>query len=694
MFSKEKVINYLKTKEKASFINIVKALNISSIYNKQFSYFLNTLKKNGEISYSRSQDLYSIPKHIGNFDVEYKINNKGKGFSFINIEGMNEDIKINFFDNRLNALKNDLINVNVYHDLVSNFYFAIQVKIVERKNKYIYAEINEDLKLKPIWFDLSLNLKYDTSQLIPNTYSKFKIKEIKQDEILIDFVQVIDQINNRYSDIKLLIDSAKISQLFPNEVLLEAEKIPNEVENETEFNRINLLDELIVTIDGEKTKDFDDAISVKKTEHNTYILGIHIADVAYYIPENSELDLEARKRGTSVYLIDVVIPMLPEKLSNGICSLNPNEKRFTLTLESEIDLNGNVLSSKIYPSLIESKYRLTYNQVANMDNDQLIQSDSNLKQMLQWAYELSHIIGTNKVNDGYIDFEIEEPVIILDPNSGKTIDIKKHTRLSSEILIENFMVFANETVSKTISDLKIPSIYRTHEHPSEEKINALKSFIKTLNIENIGLKMSSNPKDFQSAINNIKETRFDNLIKMSLLRTMQKAKYSTNNIGHFGLASKYYSHFTSPIRRYPDLLLHRIIWEVLFKNNKKYSIEHEQDINIIAKHSSESEVKAADLENKVKDMKKAEFYESLIGSEKNATIISIQKFGFFVDFEDSTNALVHISSISPTYNCEISEDYCKLINKDNQKQYIIGQKVKVKITEASKLEGKITAILI
>lgn len=694
MFSKDKIINYLKTKKQATFINIVKALNISPIYNKKFSWFLNDLRKNGDIAFSKRNDTYLIPEFIGNFDVEYKLNNKGNGFSFINIGESASDIKVVFFDNRLNALKNDLINVNIFYNHVSDFYFAVQIKMKERKNKYLYAKIDENLNLSPIWFDLTSPLKYDRTHLKPNTYSKFEIKEVRQDEIVLEFVEVLNSIDEPYSDINLFIDNAPVQKSFSNGALLEAQDIPDEVENEKAFNRVDLLEKLIVTIDGEKTKDFDDAISVEKTSNNTYILGVHIADVAYYIKENSHLDLEARERGTSIYLIDLVIPMLPEKLSNGICSLNPNQKRFTLTLEAEIDFNGNVLSKKIYPSLIESNYRLTYNQVANMKNDALIQQDQSLKQMLEWAYELSSIIGQNKINDGYIDFEIEEPTITLDPKTGKAIEIKKHTRLSSEILIENFMVFANESVSEIISNLKIPSIYRIHEAPSEEKINALKSFIKMLNISDVGLKVSPSPKDFQHVINNIKEKRFDNLIKMFLLRTMQKAKYSTNNIGHFGLASKFYSHFTSPIRRYPDLLLHRIIWEVMFKQNPRYSIEHHNQIEAIAKHSSEAEVKAADLENKVKDMKKAEFYESLVNSEKDATIISIHKFGFFVDFDYSTNALVHISTLYSSYNYEVSDDYCKLIIKDDNKTYVIGQKVKVKIVSVSKLDGKINAILV
>ncbi len=322
---------------------------------------------------------------------------------------------------------------------------------------------------------------------------------------------------------------------------------------------MDLTSKLIVTIDGEKTKDFDDAIFVEKNDED-YILYVSIADVAYYVQEDSQIDIEARNRGCSIYLIDKVIPMLPEKLSNGICSLNPNENRYAITLEAKIDKQGRIINKKIYPSIIKSKYRLTYNQVDNKENDEAIKKDLELSKMLITAYELSDIIGNNKRQEGYIDFEIEESIIELDKITGEAIAIKKRERLSSEILIENFMIFANEVVSKMIADLKIPSIYRVHESPSLEKVQNLNSFISSIfPKDHYQLQSSNNPKDFQKFVNQIKEKRFDNLVKMFLLKTMQKAKYSSNNIGHFGLASQYYSHFTSPIRRYPDLLLHRII---------------------------------------------------------------------------------------------------------------------------------------
>ncbi|MBR4025343.1 MAG: VacB/RNase II family 3'-5' exoribonuclease, partial [Mycoplasmataceae bacterium] len=612
MFSKKIIVEYLQKNKTSSFKNLARILNVASSQNKQFSTFLNTLKNEGQIAFSKKHDCFFIPEFIGSFETEYKTNIKGNAFCFVKDSNSEKELRaIIFKHNDLNPLKNDLVLVDFYKDLDEGFYFAILKEIKKRKNEYLLAEVDENLDIKPLFFNQDFEFQYDKKSLEANTYVKFKIEKINRNSISLRLVKKLFSTNQPYADIDLIIEHANVDDFFSNEVIEESKLIPDEVENIHDFNRVDLTNQLIVTIDGEKTKDFDDAISVKKKDENIYVLGVHIADVAYYVKEDSQLDKEALRRGTSIYLIDKVIPMLPEKLSNGICSLNPNVNRFTLSLEVEIDKDGNILNKKIFPSLICSKYRLTYNQVANMENDPIIKNDSNLFNMLKNAYELSDILSKKKNEEGYIDFEIEEPIIELDPKTGKTIAIKNRVRLSSEILIENFMVLANEVVSKTIADLQIPSIYRIHEAPDQEKIDNLKTFIKLLGI-NAKIKITKDPKDFQKTILDIKKYRFDNLIKMFLLRTMQKAKYSSDNIGHFGLASKYYSHFTSPIRRYPDLLLHRIIWEVLIKNNKNYSIKNKDKIQMIAKQSFDSEVKAVDLERRVNDVKKAEFYENKI----------------------------------------------------------------------------------
>ncbi len=691
-----KILNYLNNKKSASFLDIVKFLNINPKYNRAFSDYLFQLKLNGTIAFSKKRNQYFIPKFIGNYDVDFKITSQGKFFAFAKLNDTLE-VKVIIFNNHLNALKDDNININVYQDIDDlDFYFATEIKINCRKNKYIYAEIDSNLNLKIISNNINnYQIIYDKSSLEKNTYARFKINKIEQNNIYLSIDKILEPTSKPYSDIDLLVDISGVKTTFSDEVLEEAKLIPDQVEITNTFNRVDLTSKLIVTIDGEKTKDFDDAIFVEKNEED-YILYVSIADVAYYVQEDSQIDIEARNRGCSIYLIDKVIPMLPEKLSNGICSLNPNENRYAITLEAKIDKQGRIINKKIYPSIIKSKYRLTYNQVANKENDEAIKKDLELSKMLIIAYELSDIIGNNKRQEGYIDFEIEESIIELDKITGEAIAIKKRERLSSEILIENFMIFANEVVSKMIADLKIPSIYRVHESPSLEKVQNLNSFISSIfPKDHYQLQSSNNPKDFQKFVNQIKEKRFDNLVKMFLLKTMQKAKYSSNNIGHFGLASKYYSHFTSPIRRYPDLLLHRIIWEVIFKKNNHYSEKKNHEIDQIALSSSNAEIIAVDIERKVIDMKKAEYYEKFVDNKEIiATIVSIQKFGFFVDLGDTSNALVHISTLEDFENYKVSDDYYSLYNESKNKVFKIGQKVTIKIDSVSKLEGKINAFVV
>lgn len=688
MFDKDRIINVIKTNRNPSFHTLVKKMNISYQNNKSFSVFLNQMKKDGLIAFSKKQNFFYIPEFVGNFSSEISIRNNND-FGFVTFEQDNETKRAIIFSDYLkHSINGDLVNFNVYKDFDYDLqYFAIVKKIEKRKNKYLYGTINNDLVFEPINFSNKFIFKFDNKEVKKNTYVKFEIKTVIKNDIYLELVKTISEIDIPYADVDLIIESANVDQVFNEKVIEEAKLIPEVVDDIKKDNRTDLTNELIVTIDGEKTKDFDDAISVQKTQNKTYVLGVHIADVAYYVKEGSEIDKQALSRATSIYLINKVIPMLPEKLSNGICSLNPNVNRYTLTLEAEIDEKGNVLKSKIFPSCINSKYRLTYNQVENYKTDLTIQKDNKLVKMIENAYELSNILSKVKENQGYIDFEIEEPLIELDEN-GKTKSIKSKQRLNSEILIENFMVLANEQVSKTISDLKIPSIYRVHEAPNEEKFMSLEEVIKTLKLKDIKITHSDNPKVFANTVREIKKQRFDNFIKITLLRTMQKAKYSSNNIGHFGLASEFYSHFTSPIRRYPDLALHRIIWEIIINKNQNYLKDLEGKIDLIAKISSQKEEEAVSVERKVNDVKKSEFYQSKMNVTLEGIIVSVQKFGIFVEFEDKTDVFVHSSNLIGE-NCSLNDKGTQIVCQNIN--YELGQKIKVKIISINKLEGKIDA---
>ena len=689
MFSKPLLISIIKNYPYIPFHLLARKMNVNARENKNFSIFINNLKRTGLIGFSKKNNGFYLPVFIGDFEVDLKIRNDYGFASFV----LNEEEKraIVLWDHLNGAITNDHVLVKVFQEEDTNFYFAIVEKILERKNSTIFGYINENKVFVPINFPgKNYIFKFKSDDIPINTYAEFKIESIFKNEFNLSLLQTIKSIDQPYADLDLLIASMKLDNQFKEEVLEEIKKIPDEIGNTHDPIRIDLRDQLIVTIDGEKTKDFDDAISIKKTANNTFILEVHIADVAYYVKENSSLDQQALSRATSIYLLDQVIPMLPEKLSNGICSLNPNVDRYTLTLEAEIDKDGNILSSKVFPTIINSKYRLTYVQVENYQNDPIIKKDLQLVQMLNDAYELSKILSNLKAKQGYIDFEIEEPIIKLD-DYGKAIGIEIKKRLSSEVLIENFMVLANEQVSEIVSNLKFPCIYRVHEAPSEEKFNALEDIVKILDLKEVKISHSDDPKLFADTVRKIKKTRFDNFIKISLLKTMQKAKYSRINIGHFGLASKYYSHFTSPIRRYPDLMLHRIIWELIINNNKNYLINLENKLDNVATISSQKEEEALIAERKVNDVKKAEFYENQVNKILDAVIVSIQKFGIFVEFEDKVDALVHVSNLNDD-NCLSDEKATKMICTKNT--YYLGQKVKVQILSTTKLEGKIDAKII
>jgi ribonuclease R len=557
MLNIQDVKEYIEEHGEVTFIDIAKTFRVPVNKNKDLTTFLNSLIKDGIIMQNFKKNFF-IPIIIDKFITKIKIN--PKGFGFVDIPG--KDSAFVSSNNVHGAMDEDEVEVIIMNDTIKKgSLIASVVRIIKRKNDFIFGRIKKN---KEYYDFIPLNSKVknrfrfiNKEMLEDDTFIKAKIQDINNDHILLEITKVISSIYTPYADINLLLESMEIDDEFNPQVLEESQEIPQTIENISEFDRVDLRDKMIVTIDGESTKDFDDAIHVEKLENGNFKLGVYIADVAYYVKEGSAIDKQAFSRATSIYLIDKVIPMLPEVLSNGICSLNPNVDRFVLALELEVNKYGAAIKHKLFPAIINSKHRLTYNQVEDFKTNDEINKDKHLVNMLHESYELSDILSKKKISEGYIDFEIEEPIIKLD-DKGQTASISIRKRKSSEILIENFMVFANETVSKIVSDLKVPSIYRIHQAPSIEKITLLQDIVNILKI-NVKIPVSGKPVEFSKAIQQIKDIRFDDLIKISLLRTMQKAKYDSNNIGHFGLASQYYSHFTSPIRRYPDLVLHRII---------------------------------------------------------------------------------------------------------------------------------------
>ncbi|MCK5867505.1 MAG: ribonuclease R [Mycoplasmataceae bacterium] len=685
MFNKDFLYKILNEKGQVEFRELAKKMKVPIKQNREFSKFLFSLIKKGELFQTKSR-RYFIPNYKGESTGIIRLTPRGFGFIDIND---NESIFIPA-SNVNGAMDGDEVIAKYFEDFKDKS--KLQGIIIEIKTRNVSTfvgtvkKFNESFGIEP--FNTKINGIFrfeDISGLKVNQEVKVQIIDFGK-TITIRTLKILGQHGDASIDIQVAIEDANILSEFHEETILESKKIPDKI-GEVSSDRIDLRNEIIFTIDGDDTKDFDDAISIERSG-DEIILSVHIADVTNYILENNPIDREARTRGTSIYLVDRVIPMLPKSLSNGICSLNPNVDRMTITAKMTIDKDGNNKGFEIFPSVINSKYRLTYKEVNNFYEGSDIWNDKELTKSLNLSFELSKIIRKYKLEEGYIDFEIEEAKIIVD-NNGKTIDIKSRDRSYSEILIEDFMVRANESVAKFISDKKLPFIYRIHGKPESEKIIALENVVKLLGI-NAKLKQSPTPLEFANSIKIIKENRFDDFMKIMMLRTMTKAEYSKNNIGHFGLASKFYTHFTSPIRRYPDLMVHRMIREYIFNKNENLAEHFEEILPAISKASSESEQTAVALERKVADIKKAEFYEKFIGKPFDGTIVSVMKFGFFVEFPNKAGGLVHLSTL---IDGEYKISSTGLSIRSKHREFKVGDKINVTIFSTNKKEAKIDLIV-
>lgn len=492
-------------------------------------------------------------------------------------------------------------------------------------------------------------------------------------------------------EILSIVHKHNIRSEFPDEVLAEAEQVPDQISAADLKGRRDLRGQQIITIDGADAKDLDDAVTVERLDNGHFQLGVHIADVSHYVREDSALDKEAFERGTSSYLTDRVIPMLPQRLSNGICSLHPKVDRLTLSCEMEINQQGNVVAYDIFPSVIRSVERMTYeavNHILEEKHPQTRKQYQSLVPMLEEMAELHHILEQKRRHRGAIDFDSDEAKIIVDKD-GKAIDIELRERRVGERLIESFMLAANETVSEHYSKADLPILYRVHEQPDESKMKRFLEFITTFGLTAQASKDSITPKDLQGVMDRIKDEPYEAVISMLLLRSMQQARYDVDPIGHYGLGADYYSHFTSPIRRYPDLILHRLIHyydEVGCSQQDKK--RWESRLSDIAKHSSEAERRAIDAERETDELKKTEFMADKVGQEFMGTIISITGFGMFIQLPNTVEGLVHVSMMDDDYY-RFDEDHLVMIGERTGKVFRIGQPIKVKLMRADVEEVQI-----
>ncbi|MFC4768381.1 ribonuclease R [Effusibacillus consociatus] len=489
-------------------------------------------------------------------------------------------------------------------------------------------------------------------------------------------------------DILAVIRKHGLPESFPEEVLQAAEAVPDTISEEDLKGRRDLRDRRMVTIDGEDAKDLDDAVSVERLPNGNILLGVHIADVGYYVKENSPLDIEAYNRGTSVYLVDRVIPMLPHRLSNGICSLNPKVDRLTLTCDMEWSPDLELVRHDIYPSVIKTNERMTYTNVRKIlvgKDPELIERYKELVPDFELMEDLAMKLRARRMHRGAIDFDFVETKIIVD-REGKPVEIRKRERSVAEQIIEEFMLAANETVSEHFHWLNVPFLYRIHEEPDGERIGDFNDFIYNFGYSLKGIGKKVHPRALQRLLEEIKDKPEERIISTVMLRSMKQAKYSYEPLGHFGLAAEYYSHFTSPIRRYPDLVIHRIIREAI-DNGGSLTPERMEYLRSklpeTAQHSSERERLAVDAERETDLVKKVQFMENKVGEEFDGFISGVTAFGIFVELDNSIEGLVHVSYLEDDYYHHDEKQYM-LVGERTGRTFRIGDQVKVRVEAVNK----------
>ncbi len=691
---KEKIIKILKKSDKAlSIYELKDLLSISSIQDiKELNETLTTLE-NDFIVYHTNKNKYMLLEDSHLLKGIMRINKKG--FGFVEIDNREEDIYVS--ENNLNgAIHGDIVLVEIISKKTAKDVEGRILRVVKRPVTRYVGEINfrknngyvtlDDKKVK-----VEIEVKKEDSL---NAVDGHKVvvelgKKINNHKYQGKVVEIIGHKNDPGVDILSIVYKYNINVDFPDDVKEQVSMMPMEVSEEELKDRRDLRDTVIFTIDGDDTKDIDDAISIRKLSNGHYELGVHIADVSYYVKEGSPLDDEAMERGTSVYLVDRVIPMLPHELSNGICSLNPNVDRLAISCVMEFDSNGKQIKYDIFPSVIRSRIQMTYKKVNSILEDNVIPDGyDDFANDLRLMKELADILRAMKVRRGYIDFDVDEAKILVDENCVPT-DVVLRNRGTGEMLIEDFMIAANECVATHIYFMNLPFIYRVHDMPKEEKIRSYLSFIGNLGYQIPGNIKDFKPKSMQKLIEYLSDKKEFKILSELLLRSMQKAIYQKENIGHYGLASSCYTHFTSPIRRYPDTTVHRLLRTYLFNHDMSSdTIRHwDEKLVYVAEHSSSRERASVDCEREVEDMKMAEYMEKRIGEEFEGMISTVTNFGMFVELDNLIEGLVPIKDMNDFFHYD--EERMTLTGERSHVKYTIGERVVVKVVRASKEEKMI-----
>ena len=625
-----------------------------------------------------------------------------RGFGFVILEDEDEDIFIPENATK-GALHGDKVMISISEEQTGKRKEGSILNIIERAKTEIVGIFE---KSKNFGFVRPDNLKFGKDIFIPKEHTKGAVTGHKVVVRITNFgdgsqnpegkvIEILGHVNDPGVDIISVIRTYDLPVEFPDEVMRSLSKIPEEIDPKDMEGRMDIRHLQTVTIDGEDAKDLDDAITITK-EGDIYHLGVHIADVTHYVTEGSALDKEALKRGTSVYLVDRVIPMLPHKLSNGICSLNQGTDRLALSCFMDINSKGEVVGHQLAETVINVDRRMTYTSVAKIieeNDEEECKKYETLVPMFHLMLELSQILRKHRSKRGSIDFDFPESKITVD-EKGKPIDIRPYVRNKATKIIEEFMLIANETVAEDFFWQEIPFLYRTHDYPDEEKIKKLGIFINNFGYSiHIG-QDEIHPKELQKLLLKIEDTPEEALISRLTLRSMKQAKYTVANTGHFGLSAKYYCHFTSPIRRYPDLQIHRIIKENLNGKLGERRIKHyEKILYEVANHSSKTERRADDAEREVEKMKKVEYMSNFIGETFHGVISGITTWGMYVELPNTVEGMIRVSDMEDDYYFYDEERY-QMVGEHTKKIYHLGQKVVVEVIGTDKLQRTIDFALV
>jgi ribonuclease R len=696
----DKLLSYMKDEayKPLTVQELEEAFGIEGSSNfKDFVKALVTMEEKGLVVRTRS-NRYGLPEKMNL--IRGKLSGHAKGFAFVipDEPGL-DDIFIPPNETN-NAMNGDIVLARVSSETSGSRREGSIVRILERGVSQVVGTYTES---KHFGFVIPDDKKFSSDIFIPKAANMGAVEGHKVVVKLTSYpegrksaegevIDILGHKNDPGVDILSVIHKHGITVEFPDEVMEQANNVPDEIDPSELENRRDLRDETIVTIDGADAKDLDDAVTVKQLDNGNYKLGVYIADVSYYAEENSPIDQEAFERGTSVYLVDRVIPMIPHRLSNGICSLNPRVDRLTLGCEMEINAQGEVVKHEIFQSVIKTTERMTYSDV----NKILVDKDEKLREhyepivpMFEKMEELAQILREKRMQRGAIDFDFKESKVLVD-DEGKPTDVVLRTRSVAERLIEEFMLVANETVAEHFHWMDVPFIYRIHEDPKEEKLQKFFEFITNFGLFVRGTANSVHPRALQEIVEAVEGKPEEMVVSTVMLRSMQQAKYHAESLGHFGLSTQYYTHFTSPIRRYPDLIVHRLIRTYLIEGKLDESTRAKwaAQMDEIAEHTSSRERRAVDAERETDELKKAEYMLDKVGEEYEGIISSVTNFGMFVELSNTIEGLVHVSYMTDDYY-RFDERSMAMIGERTANVFRIGDEITVRVVNVNKDERAI-----